>query len=225
MSKTFIAAALIFAVQFAKANSDYFYSSTWCAQQNGQHQKKLPDGTKPDCTLEDSVVEVEILNKAGKVYESVGQALHYATVAKKKPQIVYVIENPQHSIYVERVRNIIQEFKLPIILTEYRNVPESKPKDSNSETILSDHVQETIPEIEPTITPETPTELQSPEPTADDALLSSAISPQKSSSDPTAEITPSRICTKHCSKGKACGDSCISKKYTCTQPPGSACDY
>lgn len=31
-------------------------------------------------------------------------------------------------------------------------------------------------------------------------------------------------CCKVCSKGKACGDSCISRKKTCHKPPGCACD-
>lgn len=32
-------------------------------------------------------------------------------------------------------------------------------------------------------------------------------------------------CCKHCVKGKACGDTCISKSYTCHKAPGCACDY
>ncbi|MCH4810040.1 hypothetical protein [Vreelandella neptunia] len=31
-------------------------------------------------------------------------------------------------------------------------------------------------------------------------------------------------CCKTCSKGKACGNSCISRNYTCHQPKGCACD-
>jgi len=31
-------------------------------------------------------------------------------------------------------------------------------------------------------------------------------------------------CCKICRKGKACGDSCISRSYTCTKPSGCACD-
>ncbi len=34
----------------------------------------------------------------------------------------------------------------------------------------------------------------------------------------------SDACCKHCKKGKACGDSCISRSKTCTQAPGCACD-
>ena len=31
-------------------------------------------------------------------------------------------------------------------------------------------------------------------------------------------------CCKKCKKGKACGDSCISKSKTCHKAPGCACD-
>ncbi len=34
----------------------------------------------------------------------------------------------------------------------------------------------------------------------------------------------SAACCKVCRKGKACGDSCISKSYTCRKGPGCACD-
>lgn len=31
-------------------------------------------------------------------------------------------------------------------------------------------------------------------------------------------------CCKICTKGKACGNTCISRSYQCHQPPGCACD-
>jgi hypothetical protein len=33
-----------------------------------------------------------------------------------------------------------------------------------------------------------------------------------------------KTCCRTCTKGKACGDSCIAKTSTCTKPPGCACD-
>jgi hypothetical protein len=33
-----------------------------------------------------------------------------------------------------------------------------------------------------------------------------------------------RVCCKICRKGKACGNSCISREYKCHKPPGCACD-
>lgn len=33
-----------------------------------------------------------------------------------------------------------------------------------------------------------------------------------------------RSCCRVCSKGKACGNSCISRRFECHQPVGCACD-
>jgi endonuclease YncB( thermonuclease family) len=45
---------------------------------------------------------------------------------------------------------------------------------------------------------------------------------------PTTESAPPppppATCCKICTTGKACGDSCINKNYTCHQPPGCACN-
>lgn len=40
---------------------------------------------------------------------------------------------------------------------------------------------------------------------------------------PPKEPAP-KSCCKTCSKGKACGNSCISRQLTCHKPPGCACD-
>jgi len=37
-------------------------------------------------------------------------------------------------------------------------------------------------------------------------------------------LSPRRACCKICRKGKACGNSCISRRYTCHQPQGCACN-
>ena len=42
---------------------------------------------------------------------------------------------------------------------------------------------------------------------------------------PGFETDPARMaCCKICKKGKACGDTCINKSYTCTKPRGCACN-
>lgn len=38
-----------------------------------------------------------------------------------------------------------------------------------------------------------------------------------------AQITPASCC-KRCSKGKACGDSCIARNKSCSKGAGCACD-
>jgi hypothetical protein len=46
------------------------------------------------------------------------------------------------------------------------------------------------------------------------------------SSEPANGATPASpmACCKICTKGKACGNSCISQDKYCHQPPGCACD-
>lgn len=39
-----------------------------------------------------------------------------------------------------------------------------------------------------------------------------------------AQIAQAAACCKICRKGKACGDSCIKRSYSCTKPRGCACD-
>nr|WP_317893691.1 hypothetical protein [uncultured Sphingomonas sp.] len=39
-----------------------------------------------------------------------------------------------------------------------------------------------------------------------------------------AAFAAAAACCKVCSKGKACGNSCIARNKTCHQPRGCACD-
>ena len=42
---------------------------------------------------------------------------------------------------------------------------------------------------------------------------------------PGLKADPAKMaCCKICKKGKACGDTCINKTYTCRKPPGCACN-
>lgn len=41
---------------------------------------------------------------------------------------------------------------------------------------------------------------------------------------PPSLVVPKSVCCKHCSAGKACGDSCISRDKTCHKASGCACD-
>lgn len=40
----------------------------------------------------------------------------------------------------------------------------------------------------------------------------------------TVTVLPARECCKVCSRGKACGDTCIAQDNTCHVGPGCACD-
>jgi hypothetical protein len=58
-------------------------------------------------------------------------------------------------------------------------------------------------------------------------IIYSTIEPARRSTLPavfTPRSAPRQVCCKVCSKGKACGDSCISKDKTCNKGPGCACN-
>ena len=68
--------------------------------------------------------------------------------------------------------------------------------------------------------------------TANDIQSSSAVQQAAASIGMAPEILNQSLpisvqnaaCCRVCTKGKACGDSCINRSYTCTKGPGCACD-
>jgi endonuclease YncB( thermonuclease family) len=53
---------------------------------------------------------------------------------------------------------------------------------------------------------------------------SSVVIPSVNFEKPVMLIQPLKSCCKICRKGKACGNSCINQRYTCSKPPGCACN-
>jgi hypothetical protein len=60
--------------------------------------------------------------------------------------------------------------------------------------------------------------------TAQQQAYIESITPPAPTYYPPSYNTTTTTCCKVCNKGKACGDSCINRSYTCHQPPGCACD-
>jgi endonuclease YncB( thermonuclease family) len=56
------------------------------------------------------------------------------------------------------------------------------------------------------------------------AGVSATTMPRSNAGQLPAATEPARTCCKVCRKGKACGNSCISRRYTCRKPVGCACD-
>ncbi len=54
--------------------------------------------------------------------------------------------------------------------------------------------------------------------------LSSAAPNEAEQLSPAPAQPELAVCCKICRKGKACGNSCISRSYTCHKPPGCACN-
>jgi hypothetical protein len=67
-----------------------------------------------------------------------------------------------------------------------------------------------------------PTQEQ-PDAHIDPAVIENLLTPDHSLLD-IIDTDMAAGCCKVCRKGKACGDSCISRKYSCTRGKGCACD-
>jgi micrococcal nuclease len=81
----------------------------------------------------------------------------------------------------------------------------------------------------PTATPKPPpTATPKPPPTATPKPPPTATPKPPPTATPLPLTPPpvptTRVCCKYCTTGKACGDTCISRSYTCHQPPGCACN-
>ena len=59
---------------------------------------------------------------------------------------------------------------------------------------------------------------------SDSGTVCEAVVVQMAQAATKPDCTPRSQCCKVCSKGKACGDSCISQKYTCRKVRGCACN-
>ncbi len=91
--------------------------------------------------------------------------------------------------------------------------PETEPAPvANEETTETVNAATVEPEPTPTPTPEPePVVIPEPEPAPTQAVEPEPVDTQQ-------------YCCKVCTTGKACGDSCISRSYTCHKGPGCACD-
>lgn len=74
------------------------YRDAWC---KGRTEVTLHDGSRVDCLLDNYAVEVEF---AGKSFEALGQAMHYARVSGTKPAILLIIETPQDWHHYNRIK-------------------------------------------------------------------------------------------------------------------------
>lgn len=94
------------------------------------------------------------------------------------------------------------------------------------ETLKAPTETQIIPTIEPTFPPlPTPPPIQFVDVTLQPTNLSaSGLVPIPLIILPTQNAPKTFACCKICSKGKACGNSCISRSYTCHKPPGCACN-
>ncbi|MDM8558034.1 hypothetical protein [Candidatus Parabeggiatoa sp. HSG14] len=94
-----------------RTHHEEWYRDLWCQAQGGKAEVQMPDKTRCDCLTETYAIEVDFGNKW---YEAVGQSTHYSVQTGKRSGIVLILESRDDRKYWEKLRNVINTFKLPI---------------------------------------------------------------------------------------------------------------
>jgi hypothetical protein len=71
----------------------------------------LDDGTRCDCLTDTLSTEVDF---ASKWYEGVSQALHYSMKTGRPGGLLLIVESDKDWKFVDRARNLVEFFQLPI---------------------------------------------------------------------------------------------------------------
>ena len=85
--------------------SEQDYTDVFCATVDGNTKHVFDDRTRPDCIDDTFVYEMDWAT-GSKVYEGIGQALHYATQSDKVPALVLIMKQPTDIRFVLRAINI-----------------------------------------------------------------------------------------------------------------------
>ena len=95
----------------AHPHPESYYVAKWCAEQHGQTEVRLPDGTRADCVTDTHAIEFDF---AHKWYEAVGQAMYYGLQTGKEPGIVLIMEKPGDYKYWLRMNSTLEHYRVPV---------------------------------------------------------------------------------------------------------------
>jgi len=102
------------AIASAKKN-EAFYQYKLCTKLSGVIEYKLFDETRVDCLTNTHAIEVDFA-KSGKIYECVGQALHYAYHTNRRPACALIVDDTSPRTvskahkYISRLKKLGQEY-------------------------------------------------------------------------------------------------------------------
>lgn len=98
------------------------YQHAWCLKHNGIEEFENTDKTRVDCLTDTHAIEFDFADKWA---ESIGQALHYSYMTRKKAKIILILENPKKQIcYFERIQKLskIYNFDVEYVTPELLNI-------------------------------------------------------------------------------------------------------
>lgn len=88
------------------------YQNYWCSVNQGKTEVILSDKARVDCLTSSYAVEVDF---APKWAESIGQSLYYASVTKKSPGVLLILENPTKDLkYLNRLQTVAKQYNITV---------------------------------------------------------------------------------------------------------------
>lgn len=114
MKKTVILTAFVLLIPSVLAkhcHKENYYQKIWCDKNSGITEYILPDKTRVDCLTKDYALEFDFAHKWA---ESVGQALYYAKMTKKKPAVALIMESSNDEKYYNRVNILAKEYNITL---------------------------------------------------------------------------------------------------------------
>jgi len=114
MQKYFLFLLLItIALQAKHLHHERYYQTLFCHYLNGQMEIVLTDRSRIDCLTDKYAIEVDFAKKWA---ESIGQALYYAYMTKKKPAIGLIINLQKEKRYLKRIEPMCKKYNITLFL-------------------------------------------------------------------------------------------------------------
>jgi hypothetical protein len=115
MKKIIAASLLILLSTSANAkrlHKERYYQDMTCEPIGGIVEYRLPDNTRVDCLTDEFAIEVDF--SSSKIFEAIGQSLHYGRMTGKKAGIYLIMEKESDIKYYNRLMDNIEFYNLPI---------------------------------------------------------------------------------------------------------------
>ena len=107
----------------AQAAPEAWYAEKAHETFGGKLEVRLEDGSRVDLLTETYAFEIE---KSYNWKEAVGRALHYAKLTGHRAGIILILEHMSADKYLERLKELIAEYELPIEIFPIRAQAETK---------------------------------------------------------------------------------------------------
>ena len=86
-----------------EARSEDDHVKEWCTKNNGEMEYSFKDRTRVDCLTSTYAVEFKLAEEWQEVVRSVGQVIHYARMAERRPGIVLVVREKDECKWARRL--------------------------------------------------------------------------------------------------------------------------